>query len=130
MKREFIIQLQTTTNPQDFISFELFMSATNGNGVCFESVNFITQQGQLPILFQQITKREVIKDKQGLIELLNAKLKTTSLNHRLVKEGEFYSSIEEFYQILVDEYEKLAIWEIEMDVNTREKYKVELFNSL
>lgn len=130
MKKEFLVLLQITTNPTDTVTFDMFLSTSNGEGVIFEQVNFLNQEGQLPTVFTDITKIVELKGKQNLMELLNSKRNSTNENPLLLKEGQFYNSLSDIIAILVDEYEKLIIWEIELDNSTREKFKVEIHNSL
>lgn len=130
MKKEFLVLLQTTTNPIDTVTFDMFLSTSNGGSVIFEQVNFLNQEGQLPTVFTDITKIVELKGKQNLMELLNSKRNSTNENPLLLKEGQSYNSLSDIIAILVDEYEKLIVWEIELDSSTREKFKVEIHNSL
>lgn len=130
MKKEFLILLQTTTNPEDNVVFDMFVSSSNGIGVIFEQVNFVHQSGLLPTIFTEITSLEKVSNKQQLMELLNSKRTITNTNSLLLKEGQAYNSIQEVIDILVAEYEKLVVWEIVLDESTRDKMKVEIFNSL
>lgn len=130
MKKEFLILLQTTTNPEDNVVFDMFVSSSNGIGVIFEQINFVHQSGLLPTIFTEITSLEKVSNKQQLMELLNSKRTITNTNSLLLKEGQAYNSIQEVIDILVAEYEKLVVWEIVLDESTRDKMKVEIFNSL